>query len=140
MNKAILAILLAACFAGSAKAADLYISGGGRYVAGHYERRIEQVLVEPGHYERTWVEAITETREEGGKIVTVTIRPGYYNRIWVPDRYEAREVNVWIPGYYIQERPTFFLGFGFGHRHHHHHHHHGHRHHDHHKHNHGHRR
>src|SRR5579862_9239577 len=72
------------------------------FVPGHYELRPETVVVEPERRVREWV------------------APGRYREIVTPARYETREVQVWVPGYYsdvavgapvvVHSRPSFHLG------------------------------
>ena len=85
-----------------------------RMVAGHYESRIQRVLVEPGHYEtRTeqviiregrWeqrhIPAVVGQRLDCGRLVTVVITPGRIERVWVPPVYETRVTQVWCPPRY----------------------------------------
>jgi|SRR6185295_165987 len=83
------------------------------YSEGHYETRIERVLVSPEHYERRWVDAVVETRYIRGRPQRVEIHSGYYTDVFVPARFEERRVSVWVPC----SRPVItggFLGFNFG--------------------------
>jgi hypothetical protein len=86
---------------------------GPRYVAGHYEWRLQKVLVEPEHYEQRWVPPVTEMRtDEKGNSYTVEVRAGYYERVLVPARYEDRWVQVWIPGHH-RSAPGFHFRFNW---------------------------
>ncbi|MHB1157866.1 MAG: hypothetical protein ACYC26_13645 [Phycisphaerales bacterium] len=90
-----------------------------RWVEGYYMTRMENVLVEPGHWEMVTVPAVTETRyPSNGCAYTVVIRPAYAERMWMADRYEARCVRVFVPGHYetvsvpvrTMERPVISIG------------------------------
>ena len=72
-----------------------------RLVPGHYETRVETVLVEPEHLERRWIPPVVEMREDyRGRPYSVLVKPGYHVAVRIPARYETREVQTWIPGYY----------------------------------------
>src|ERR1051325_7012085 len=82
-----LAGLLLVCMpASEAKAAGVVVIGGSfgghshyhhDYVSGHYEQRVETVLVESAHYEDVWVDAEYKTilLKDGCK-VTVKVAEG----------------------------------------------------------------
>lgn len=87
---------------------------------GHYETRVERVLVEPEHIERRWVDAVYETRYVRGYSTTFMVRSGYWTDVVVPARVEDRYVRVWVPSC-PPPAPVItsgFLGleFGGGHR------------------------
>lgn len=92
-----------------------------RWVEGHYETRVETVLVAPGHYEREWVHPLYATRyTASGRPYTVLVREGYYREVWAPARYETRATRVWAPGCWQEVpvaprpgRPSFGFYFGF---------------------------
>lgn len=112
MKTVLIAMFVAVCLSCTVKAADVVVRIGGGYVSGHYEVKCENVLVEPGHFVKEWVEPRIVVRiDDNGKPVKV-VSEGYYRETWVPDRYEVREVRTWVPGYYIERRPTFFFGLG----------------------------
>jgi Ni/Co efflux regulator RcnB len=70
-----------------------------RWVEGHYVRREERVLVEPGHYEERRIPAVYETRyDHCGRPYRVMVCPERCERAWCPPRYETRCVKVWVPG------------------------------------------
>jgi hypothetical protein len=72
-----------------------------RWVPGHYETSVQTMLVEPEHIERQWVPPVVETRQDyRGQPYSVQVRPGYYVKVRAPARYETREVQTWVPGYY----------------------------------------
>jgi hypothetical protein len=79
------------------------------YVPGHYEVRSETVLVEPERKVREWSAPQTTSRTDArGYVYTVT-SPGSYRDTCVPARYETRQTQVWVPGYYSDvaiERPV----------------------------------
>lgn len=82
---------------------------------GHYETRVERVLVSPEHYERRWVDAVYETRISHGYSTTFMIRSGYWTEVVVPARFEDRYVKVWVSC--PPPAPTItsgFLGLEFG--------------------------
>lgn len=97
------------------RGANLLSGAQRRFVPGHYETRVERVLVRPGRYEwqyqRVLVEAahyemrhtapVTETVYDScGNPHEVIVRPGRVVKVWVPDRYETRKVQVWVPPVY----------------------------------------
>ena len=83
------------------------------YAEGHYETRLERVLIAPQHLERHWVEPVYETRYINGYPQSVLVRGGYHSDVVIPARFEDRYVSVWVPC----SRPVVsggFFGFGFG--------------------------
>lgn len=88
------------------------------YVPGHYEAQSQTVMVEAEHYEDRWVPETYKTLLlKDGTQVTVKIADGYWTKVFVPARYETRVVQVWVPGYYIEDnRPAVRVGVGFGFR------------------------
>ncbi|NLF33008.1 MAG: hypothetical protein GX591_19250, partial [Planctomycetes bacterium] len=112
------------------------------WVAGRYETRTQQVLVEAGHYEtrtesvlvqagrwetryipaveQTWIDAsgrIHKVIVSQGRTERVWIEPVYTTRtvrVWVPDRYETRTVTVYVPGYYTSQTTYSSSGFSIG--------------------------
>lgn len=83
---------------------------GGRWVPGHYETRIETVVVSPARVEKVWVEPVLESRVRNGKEVLVEVSPGYFKYVECPARVETREVRTWVPGYYV-DGPRFWFRF-----------------------------
>ena len=72
-----------------------------RWVPGHYETRIETVLLEAEHYERVWAPPLYETRYTwNGRPYTVCVREGCYRNVLAPARYGSRETAVWVPGHW----------------------------------------
>ena len=92
-----------------------------RWIPGHYETRVTNVLVEPERREREWVPPASRVRiDPYGCRVTVTT-PGFYRDILIPARYESRETRIWIEGFYqdiavaapptvVYRRPAFSFG------------------------------
>lgn len=83
------------------------------YSDGHYETRVERVIVAPERVERQWIGAAYETRYIHGRPQTVLVRDGFYRDVIVPARVEERYVKVWVPC----SRPVVtggFFGLGFG--------------------------
>ena len=95
-----------------------------RWVPGWFETRIEQVLVEPAHYEwqrkRVQVEPgryevrevppVEETRRDAdGKAFTVIVEPARTETVWIPPRYEERKVNVWVADRYEQQETRVWI-------------------------------
>lgn len=71
------------------------------WVADAYVTQMQNVLVEPAHWEVVTVPAVTETRyPSNGRPYTVVIRPAHAERVWVADRYESRPVQVLVPGHW----------------------------------------
>lgn len=70
---------------------------------GHYETRLQTVLIYAGHYESRWVSAPLYNRY--GQCV----RQGYYVNVYVPPQYGTRAVQVWVadPPRYAYARPTY---------------------------------
>ncbi|HLX63851.1 MAG TPA: hypothetical protein VKX17_21445 [Planctomycetota bacterium] len=84
---------------------------------GHYETRIERVLIEPEHIERRVVDPVYETRYIRGNPTTFMVRAGYTADVVIPARYEDRYVKVWVPSC-PPPAPVItsgFLGLDFGH-------------------------
>ncbi len=81
---------------------------------GHFETRIERVLVEEGHFvtqtqqvlvsegywEDRYVPAVIQTQRKHGRLYTVVLAPARAERIWVPAVYETRTTRVWCPARY----------------------------------------
>ena len=90
-----------------------------QYVPGHYELRTETVVVEPERRVHEWIAPQTTSQTDArGYVYTVT-NPGHYRDVRLPARYETREVQVWVAGYYqdigverpvVRSRPYFSLG------------------------------
>lgn len=91
-----------------------FSTGGSTYVPGHYETTTQTVMVEPERYEEQYVPPVYKTiLLKDGTQVTVKVSDGYYTKVLVPARYETRVVQVWVPGYYVQSKPTVNIGLGF---------------------------
>ncbi|HEY3321748.1 MAG TPA: hypothetical protein VGP72_14855 [Planctomycetota bacterium] len=90
------------------------------WVPEHYETRMEQVLVEAGHYEKQWVSDTREFRRDRWGHGYSTARSGYWTEVYVPARYETRTVSVLVPGYYRDVAapcmPAPRIAFGYRHR------------------------
>jgi hypothetical protein len=72
-----------------------------RWIPGHYETRVENVVIEPRHVDRQWVPEVRSTfRDAYGAPYTVVTSAGFYREYVVPARLERREVQVWVPGCY----------------------------------------
>lgn len=97
------------------RSANLLSGDQRRFVPGHYEMRVERVLVRRGryewqyqrvlveaaHYEMRYTAPVTATVYDSyGNPHQVIVRPGRAVKVWVPDRYETRKVQVWIPPVY----------------------------------------
>jgi hypothetical protein len=88
-----------------------------RWVPGHYETRTERVLVREGHFEKRWIEPVTETRRDyHGRPYTVLVRPGRCEKVWVPPQYETRCVRVWVPDRPVETHiaPRPHVGYRIG--------------------------
>ena len=73
------------------------------WVPGHYEVRCERVWV-PGCTRQEWVPARYEWRiDTCGRRFQVLVEPGHWITVTDPGRYEAREVRVWVPGYWATD-------------------------------------
>lgn len=85
------------------------------YVPGHYEARSQTVMVESEHYEDRWVPASFKTiLLNDGTQMTVKLADGYWTKVFVPARYETQIVQVWVPGYYVENSsPSVRVGLGF---------------------------
>ena len=87
---------------------------------GHYETRVERVLVCAERHERVRIEPVYETRYYNGVPQTVLVNPGGWREVCVPARYENRTVQVWVPGcvsYYAAPRyyaPSYYSSPSFG--------------------------
>ena len=95
----------------------IWIGGGGgtvverSYVSGHYETRIDTVMVSPAHYETQVLPAQFQTSVDvNGKLVTLQVAPASTQTLLVPARYESREVSVWVPGFYSDS--SYYSGGG----------------------------
>lgn len=126
-----LAVVVFGATPSSAQARDggfvsVNLGGGGHYhhetyrAPGHYEYRVERVLVEPAHTDRVWVPPVVEHRHDRfGRHYDVVVRPGYYREICHPARYENRRVRVWVPApihhreVYHHDRPRLNLNAFF---------------------------
>jgi hypothetical protein len=120
--------LVLACAAKPAAAAHVGLSvgvgvpvysGGYGYSGGHYETRVERVLVAPERHDRHWVEPVYQTCYSRGFAETVIVRLGYWHEACLPARYEERYVQVWVPGCAVYGPPVVaggFFGFGYRHR------------------------
>lgn len=91
---------------------------------GHYETRVERVLVCAERCERVRTDPVYETRYYNGVPQTVCVNAGGWRDVCVPARYENRTVQVWVPGYvsyYAAPRyyaaPSFGLDLNFRSRH-----------------------
>lgn len=90
---------------------------------GHYETRIERILVAPECRERRWAEPVYETRYYNGVPQSFCVSQGGWREVCVPAHYENRSVQVWVPGctpYYYAPRyvsPSFGLDLNFRSRH-----------------------
>ncbi len=74
---------------------DVNIGYGHRFGRGVARR----VPVSPGHYEKRWIPAVTETRyDDCGRPYTVVIREACYESVWVAPRYVT---------HYVHKRPRF---------------------------------
>lgn len=72
-----------------------------RWIPGHYETRVQNVVVEPRHVDRQWVPEVRSTfRDAYGAPYSVVTSAGYYREFVVPARVERREVQVYVPGFY----------------------------------------
>ncbi|MAE62974.1 MAG: hypothetical protein CMJ18_01775 [Phycisphaeraceae bacterium] len=68
------------------------------YRPGRYVTYTERVCVAQGHYRKTWVAPVYETRyDECGEPYRYEVRAGYYEKVWVPARHERRVVKKWVP-------------------------------------------
>lgn len=68
---------------------------------GHYVDRVEQVLIRDGYWQERCIPAVTEIhRDRHGRTVTVIVAPDRTERVWVPAVYETRTVRVWCPPQY----------------------------------------
>ena len=57
-------------------------------------RVARRILVSPGHFEKRWIPAVTETRyDDCGRPFTVVIREACYEKVWVAPRYVTRYVH-----------------------------------------------
>lgn len=110
-----------------------------RWVPGHYETRIEHVLVDDGHYmtqtaqvlaapgryEDRYIPAVTRTwRDRYGRQHVEIVSPARVERVWMaplyetratqvwcPPRYEDRSTSVWVPGYTVADATPRRTGF-----------------------------
>ncbi|MCY2924438.1 MAG: hypothetical protein NT031_03215, partial [Planctomycetota bacterium] len=77
---------------------------------GHYEDRVETVLVEQGHWQKVCVPAVQQmVYDRHGRAKVVTVVPERREKVWVPDRFETRTVRVWVPPVYAT-RPVGACG------------------------------
>lgn len=140
MRNALIAIVLVAICQFSAKASerisfglDIPVVATEYRTAGHYETRVETVLVEAAKEVNEWVPAVIETRIINNEAVKVVIQEGFFRKAIIPARYESRTVTVWVPDVYVAapvvyssyytpvycgpvyySRPSFGVSFGFG--------------------------
>ncbi|MEZ5980033.1 MAG: hypothetical protein R3F34_17720 [Planctomycetota bacterium] len=72
-----------------------------KWVAGHYEVRMEHVTI-PAVYRKEWCEAHYRYDYDAcGHVVKVLVTPGHFVRVVVsPERVECRQVRVWVPGHF----------------------------------------
>ncbi|MBI3830719.1 MAG: hypothetical protein HY291_14450 [Planctomycetes bacterium] len=91
------------------------VGSSSEWVPGHYEVQMESVLVMSAHYEKQFVAPTYKTvLLSDGTEMQVKVSEGYWTKIFVPAQYESREVQVWIPGYYVETgRPSVRIGLGF---------------------------
>ena len=85
----------------------VHIGGSDR---GHYEDRIENVLVAPARIERRLVPATFQLENRSdGTTIQVQIAPDHYEDVTLPEVYETRTTRVWV-----EDRASGLnLGFGF---------------------------
>ena len=68
------------------------------WVAGHYETRVDRVWVNGCSHE-AWVPARFEWRRDAcGRAIRICVRAGSWTTVTDPGHYEARNVEVWVPG------------------------------------------
>jgi hypothetical protein len=90
---------------------------------GHYETRVERILVASEGRERRYIQPVYETRYYNGVPQSFCVNQGGWTEVYVPARYENRSVQVWVPGcasYYVAPRyvtPSFGLDLNFRSRH-----------------------
>ena len=64
----------------------------------HYEWQMQDVEVEPGRYELQEIPAEEQTvYDEQGEAHTIVVKPARTEAVWIPPRYEQRRVRVWVP-------------------------------------------
>lgn len=79
-------------------------------VPGHYEDRVQTVLVEQGHWQKVRVPAVEQmVYDRHGRAKIVTVVPERREKVWVPDRFETRTVRVWVAPVY-RTRPVAACG------------------------------
>ena len=62
---------------------------------GHYETRIEHILVCPEHVEKRWVPIFETIIGRDGKIINI-YKGVKYVEVVVPDRYEDKVILTWV--------------------------------------------
>lgn len=68
------------------------------YETGHYETRIERVIIAPAVSTRRWIpETVQEIKNSDGSI-SRTVIPGRFEEMTVPALYEDRTYQVWVRG------------------------------------------
>jgi hypothetical protein len=89
----------------------------GYVTPGHYETRYQTVMVAPAHMERQWVAPQYQTVfDRFGRPSTILLSSGYWTEFYVPAQYETQAVQVWVPGYYVEDHrrgPDVGLRLGF---------------------------
>jgi hypothetical protein len=77
----------------------------GYMTPGHYETRYQTVMVSPAHMERQCVAPQYQTVfDRHGRPTTILVRAGYWTEVYVPAQYATQAVQVWVPGYYVEDR------------------------------------
>lgn len=75
-----------------------------QWVPGRYEMRVERILAEAGHYKCHYIAAVVETRyNAAGRPYTAIVQPARTEKHWISPRYEMRELQTWIPGYWVEQ-------------------------------------
>jgi hypothetical protein len=73
-----------------------------QWVPGHYEACHEQVLVQPGHYDRVWHPPQYAIHcDHYGRHHRVLVSPGHYDQVWHEAEYQTRTVQKWVPGRWV---------------------------------------